>query len=38
MADVFVSDSADGALRPYDSLIDPMIMPRRIGLGFLATD
>jgi hypothetical protein len=38
-----VSDSAfltgaDGALKPYDSLIDPMVVIRRIGLCLLTTD
>jgi len=38
-----MSDSAfltadDGALKPYDSLIDPMVVMRRIGLCLLTTD
>jgi len=31
---VFVT-GADGALMPYDSLVDPIVVMRRIGLGFL---
>ena len=34
---VFVT-GADGALMPYDSLVDPIVVMRRIGLGFLTTD
>ena len=34
---VFVT-GADGALMPYDSLFDPIVVMRRIGLGFLMTD
>jgi hypothetical protein len=29
---------ADGTLKPYDSLIDPMVVMRRIGLCLLTTD
>ena len=32
------SAGADGALKPYDSLIDPMVVMRRIGLCLLTTD
>jgi hypothetical protein len=28
----------DGALKPHDCLVDPAVMARRIGLGFLTTD
>lgn len=29
---------ADGALKPYDSLIDPVVVTRRIDLCLLTTD
>jgi hypothetical protein len=28
----------DGTLKPYDRLLDPVVVTRRIGLGFLTTD
>jgi hypothetical protein len=34
---VFVT-RGDGALQPSDSLVDPIVAMRRIGLRFLATD
>jgi hypothetical protein len=27
-----------GALKPYDGLVDPIVVTRRIGLGLLTTD
>jgi hypothetical protein len=34
---IFVA-GADGALKPCDSLIDPIVVMHRIGSGFPATD
>jgi hypothetical protein len=34
---VFVTHG-DGALKPSDSLVDPIVVMRRIGLRFLTTD
>jgi hypothetical protein len=34
---VFVT-SGDGALKPSDSLVDPIVVMRRIGLCFVTTD
>jgi hypothetical protein len=28
----------DGTLKPYDRLVDPVVVAFRIGLGFLTTD
>jgi hypothetical protein len=38
VSDNAFSAGADGALKPYDSLIDPMVVMRRIGLCLLTTD
>ena len=27
-----------GALKPYDGMVDPIVVTRRIGLGLLTTD
>ena len=36
VGDRSISTSIYGALVPYDCLINPMVVPSRIGLGFLA--
>jgi hypothetical protein len=38
VSDSFFVAGADGALQPYDSLVDPIIVVHRIGFCFLATD
>ena len=38
VADSALFTGADGALKPCDSLIDPIIVMRRIGLRLLTTD
>ena len=38
MSDSAFLTAADGALKPYDSLIDPMVVMRRIGLCLLTAD
>jgi hypothetical protein len=38
VSDNAFSTGTDGPLKPYDSLIDPMVVMRRIGLCLLTTD
>jgi hypothetical protein len=37
-SDSVIVTGGDGALMPYDGLVDPIVVTRRIGLGLLATD
>jgi hypothetical protein len=35
---VYPATGFDGALKPHDCLVDPVVIARRIRLGFLTTD